>query len=264
MTTGQFFISAWNWNPWVIAICAVTIVTCGLRHDSRRKIGWLLAGVAVFFFTLVSPVDTLADGYLFSAHMLQHLLLLLIVPPLILLSLPLAPVPERFQIGRWKWLNWISHHPLITWLFGRRRDVDLARANPLQRRRDERVDPSSSICHIAFDGLRLLVADHRSAEQATSVATGRNCLFVQRVRRLHRSGNHYYVRSRRGLLNLSSSGGPARDPAAHSKSMGTDARQRPATGRSVDVGSRMPDLFLRYFWTVRPLAWQRWRRRPSF
>jgi putative membrane protein len=118
MTTGQFFISAWNWNPWVIAICAVTIVTCGVRHDSRRKTGWLLAGVAVFFFTLVSPVDALADGYLFSAHMLQHLLLLLIVPPLILLSLSSAPVPEGFQCGRLKLMNWILRHPLITWFLG--------------------------------------------------------------------------------------------------------------------------------------------------
>lgn len=42
----------------------------------------------VFLLALVSPVETLAEGYLFSAHMLQHLLLLLVVPALALLSLP--------------------------------------------------------------------------------------------------------------------------------------------------------------------------------
>jgi len=120
MTTRQFLISAWDWNPWVIAICVITILIHSARHQFHftRKIGWLLAGLAVFFLTLASPIDALADGYLFSAHMLQHLLLLLIIPPLILLSHPSAPVPESFQTGRWKWLNWILLHPVATWFLG--------------------------------------------------------------------------------------------------------------------------------------------------
>jgi len=120
MTTRQFLFSAWDLSPWVIAICVAAILIYGARHQFQfnRKIGWLLAGLAVFFLTLASPIDALADGYLFSAHMLQHLLLLLIVPPLILLSLPSAPVPDRFQNGRWKWLDWIFRHPLVTWFLG--------------------------------------------------------------------------------------------------------------------------------------------------
>jgi putative membrane protein len=120
MTTEHFLISAWNWNPWVIAICAATILIYGARNNSRisRKTGWLLAGVIAFFLTLASPIDTLADGYLFSAHMLQHLLLLLIVPPLILLSLSPLPVSKHFQNGHWQWLNWILRHPLIAWFLG--------------------------------------------------------------------------------------------------------------------------------------------------
>jgi cytochrome c oxidase assembly factor CtaG len=120
MTTGQFLISTWYGNPWVIAICVAASLVYGGRHRFRfnRKTGWLLAGVTLFFLTLASPIDALADGYLFSAHMLQHLLLLLVVPPLILLSLPLTPVPNRFQIGRWKWLNWILRHPVATWFLG--------------------------------------------------------------------------------------------------------------------------------------------------
>ena len=120
MTTGQFFISAWNWNPWVITICGATILIYGARNHFRfgQKSGWLLAGIIIFFITLASPIDTLADGYLFSAHMLQHLLLLLIVPPLILLSRPSAPFPDGFQNGRWKWLNWMLRHPLVNWFLG--------------------------------------------------------------------------------------------------------------------------------------------------
>ncbi len=120
MTTAQFFHSAWDWNPWVIATCAAMILTCGATHRFRfsQKIGWLLAGTAVFFVTLASPIDALADGYLFSAHMLQHLLLLLVVPPLILLSLPPAPVPGFLQKSTWKWMGWISRYPLAAWFLG--------------------------------------------------------------------------------------------------------------------------------------------------
>jgi putative membrane protein len=50
--------------------------------------------------------------------MLQHLLLLLIIPPLILLSLKPAPVPQNFETGRWQWLNWILRHPLANWFLG--------------------------------------------------------------------------------------------------------------------------------------------------
>jgi len=120
MTTRQFLISAWNWNPWVIAICAIAILIYRFRYQIHcaRKTGWLLAGLAGFFLTLVSPIDALADGYLFSAHMLQHLLLLLIVPPLLLLSLPATTVPDPLLNGRWQWLNWILRHPLATWFLG--------------------------------------------------------------------------------------------------------------------------------------------------
>ena len=120
MTTREFLISAWEWNPWVIAIC-VTVTLCFFvwpRFRSGGKIGWLLAGLALFYITLASPIDVLADGYLFSAHMLQHLLLLLVVPPLILLGLSSTPVPDRFQNGRWQWLNWILRRPLANWFLG--------------------------------------------------------------------------------------------------------------------------------------------------
>jgi len=120
MTTGQFLISAWDWNPWVIASCVAAILVYGVQHRFRfeRKTGWLLAGLAVFWLTLASPMDALADGYLFSAHMLQHLLLLLVVPPLILLGLPSTPVSESLQHGRWKWFNRILRQPAATWVLG--------------------------------------------------------------------------------------------------------------------------------------------------
>jgi len=119
MTTEQFLTEAWTWSPWIIIVCAGTLLIRGRRRPYwDRKTGWLVAGTAVFFLTLASPIDVLADGYLFSAHMLQHLLLLLIVPPLILLSLPAGAIPSRLESGAGKWGNSVLRQPLATWLLG--------------------------------------------------------------------------------------------------------------------------------------------------
>jgi putative membrane protein len=45
-------------------------------------------GIAVLFFALATPLDTLADEYLFTAHMIQHLLLTLIAAPLLIIGTP--------------------------------------------------------------------------------------------------------------------------------------------------------------------------------
>jgi len=45
-------------------------------------------GVMALFISLTSPIHHLADNHLFSAHMVQHLLLVLVVPPLMLAGIP--------------------------------------------------------------------------------------------------------------------------------------------------------------------------------
>jgi putative membrane protein len=47
-----------------------------------------IAGCLVLFVALATPLDTLADEYLFIAHMVQHLLLTLVAAPLLLAGLP--------------------------------------------------------------------------------------------------------------------------------------------------------------------------------
>jgi putative membrane protein len=88
MTTHQFLTSAWSWNPAVLGLSGVALAAYVWAFGLNCRIPYLIAGLGVFVLTLVSPLNALADGYLFSAHMLQHILLLLIVPALILMSLP--------------------------------------------------------------------------------------------------------------------------------------------------------------------------------
>ncbi len=64
------------------------------------------ASLALLFFTLNGPLHDLSDSYLFSAHMVQHLILTLIVPPLMILGTPgwmLRPLLRRrraFAVAR--------------------------------------------------------------------------------------------------------------------------------------------------------------------
>ncbi|MDP3937163.1 MAG: cytochrome c oxidase assembly protein [Deltaproteobacteria bacterium] len=46
------------------------------------------AGLLVFFLALTGPIHDLSDSYLFSAHMVQHLIITLVAPPLLLAATP--------------------------------------------------------------------------------------------------------------------------------------------------------------------------------
>ncbi|MDB4907631.1 MAG: Cytochrome c oxidase caa3-type, assembly factor CtaG-related protein [Gemmatimonadetes bacterium] len=61
------------------------------------------AGLLVIFFSLNGWLHDLSDYYLFSAHMVQHLLLTLVAPPLLLLGTPgwmLRPALEVPAVAR--------------------------------------------------------------------------------------------------------------------------------------------------------------------
>jgi putative membrane protein len=110
MTTQQFLISAWSWNPIALLVSAAALAAYLYAFGMNRRIAYLVAGVGVFLLTLISPLNALAAGYLFSAHMLQHIVLLLIVPALLLMSFPTS---VSFAL-RPRLLG----HPLVAWSAG--------------------------------------------------------------------------------------------------------------------------------------------------
>ena len=111
----EFSWTAWHGHPSVIigllALTGAYLLGVGpLRH----RYGWaeragagqvtiFLTGVLVLFVALLSPIHELGDNYLFSAHMVQHLLLISVVCPLLLLGTPawlLRPVLRYPQVMR--------------------------------------------------------------------------------------------------------------------------------------------------------------------
>src|SRR5436305_5918482 len=89
-------LTSWTWEPSVLAgTLALAAAYIWLVRSRGRDASWsplarvyFAAGLLAMFVALASPIDTGGDRYLFSLHMLQHLLLAMVVPPLLLLGLP--------------------------------------------------------------------------------------------------------------------------------------------------------------------------------
>ena len=85
-------------NPLLLGAIAVTALgVVGLRRRAPRQTHsaerWIALASALVLLALVwiSPVSTVAQHYLLTAHLLQITLLMGAVPPLLLLALPLHP-----------------------------------------------------------------------------------------------------------------------------------------------------------------------------
>jgi cytochrome c oxidase assembly factor CtaG len=61
-----------------------------------RAISFLL-GLFTLWFALASPMDVF-NGFILTAHMLQHMLLMMVAPPLVLLGAPLVPMVRGLPV----------------------------------------------------------------------------------------------------------------------------------------------------------------------
>lgn len=132
MTGWKLFLTCWEFHPSVIIGCLILlgIYLFAVRFRFNfRTINYSL-GVLVIFLALVSPLDPLGDDYLFSAHMLQHIMLGFIATPLLVAGLPESLVrswmripfiarverilgfpPLSLNIGNTTF--WLWHYPLL-------------------------------------------------------------------------------------------------------------------------------------------------------
>lgn len=93
----------WHLHPEVWALCAFLLVgyavlvrrygpvfhpKAGERAVTPFQVTSFVSGVVVLWIASASPLHDIAEGFLFSAHMIQHLLQALIVPPLLLMGTP--------------------------------------------------------------------------------------------------------------------------------------------------------------------------------
>src|SRR5919201_2659914 len=85
----------------------------GATPVSLGRQGLFAQGIVALFVALASPLEVLSDRYLFSAHMVQHLLITLAAAPLLLAGTPCWLLEELLRklrllrVARW------ALHPLI-------------------------------------------------------------------------------------------------------------------------------------------------------
>lgn len=122
------------WNPVELvllsAVGAAIFVAGGRSRSHRtspRRRGCALLGIIVLAVAIASPLDALA-GALASAHMVQHVLLILVAAPLLVVGAPMAPTlaaaPRQLRVAMARWLrrslvrnmSVLVGLPLVAWL----------------------------------------------------------------------------------------------------------------------------------------------------
>jgi putative membrane protein len=90
---------------WALARLGPDSVPAGEPAATRRQVASFTLGVAAILVASEWPIHDLAEHYLFSVHMVQHLLISLVAPPLLLLGIPawlmrkvVSPRPIRWAI----------------------------------------------------------------------------------------------------------------------------------------------------------------------
>ncbi len=112
MSDSGFFAAAWDWKPSVIAGCLVLLAAYAVlvRPRSFTRVAAWITAVVLLFLALASPLDVLADRYLFCLHMAKHILFVLVVPALLLIGIPPEACPPL--------LRRVAIPPVVSWLAG--------------------------------------------------------------------------------------------------------------------------------------------------
>jgi putative membrane protein len=94
----------WRWQPhpavWLLVACILglglyatrvigpKVVPAGVPVASRRQKGWFGLALVLLYVASDWPMHDIGENYLYSVHMVQHLLISFVIPPLFLLATP--------------------------------------------------------------------------------------------------------------------------------------------------------------------------------
>src|SRR5437899_6457686 len=122
-------LRSWPFDPWLLVsllLCAGIYLRGWLalsRRDSRQwhggHVAAFLGGLTAIYLALASPIEPFA-ALLLQVHMMQHLLLMMVAPPLLWLGAPLFPwlrgLPRSMRVF---WVAPLLSSPSLRRLFGR-------------------------------------------------------------------------------------------------------------------------------------------------
>jgi len=118
----EFLTNPALWNVtspvWLVVVPLLLAAIVWRKQLAGANWWWLAFALVVLVLAFASPLGVLAAGYLFSAHMVQHLMLLLIVPLGLTLFLPREAVEKLLARPGLSKLNSALSTPLIGWVAG--------------------------------------------------------------------------------------------------------------------------------------------------
>jgi cytochrome c oxidase assembly factor CtaG len=116
---------SWSFDPvlWIVLAAAGAWYVSMMRRVQRttgKPVGvghWLpyFSGLAVLLVALDSPIDAIGDSYLLLAHMIQHVLIADIAPPLLILGIRAPVIPLGMPRSA---LRWFAHRGWIGRVWG--------------------------------------------------------------------------------------------------------------------------------------------------
>jgi putative membrane protein len=112
----------WLSNPTVEigALAWILVYVWVARRIGKRLLRYqwlaLTAAMTILVLTLDGPLDALADARFFTAHMMQHLVLALVIPPLLLLGIPNRVVEPLLSIKILFRLLRVLTQPLVAYM----------------------------------------------------------------------------------------------------------------------------------------------------
>ncbi len=118
--------ASWHTHPEVLVLCATLLIAYfvairELRPDGEapatfaQKRNWVLA-ILTLLVAAEWPVHDLAEGYLYSVHMLQHIALTMFLPPLILTALPAWLFKQIVPARAMRFVRWVCR-PFVALVF---------------------------------------------------------------------------------------------------------------------------------------------------
>ena len=101
---------------YVVRVIGPKVVPAGEQVVNRRQVISFCAAVVLMTLMAIWPMHDIAEQRLYSAHMFQHLILTLVVPPLFWLSCPqwLARLLVGTDGWLWKAIRWVGR-PVAAW-----------------------------------------------------------------------------------------------------------------------------------------------------
>jgi cytochrome c oxidase assembly factor CtaG len=127
--TVDAFLCSWPSDPWLVAALALTggvylrgwlrLRRGGVQRWGGGQLAAFLGGLVALFLALASPIEPFAALF-FQAHMVQHVLLMMVVPPLLWLGAPLFPLLRGLpKPVRTYWIAPLFRSRPLRRLFGR-------------------------------------------------------------------------------------------------------------------------------------------------